>query len=78
MLNKVICDWLSQYEEGTISSSELVGLIFSRLTSIAKEINPVLVALQRHSDPYVQDIAVRVAELLKQQERKGSSKSNRP
>ena len=67
MLNDTVRDWLTEYANGHRSSTELVSLLFERITEHPEEREDVLAAFTQHEDEQVHEIASQVADLLSQQ-----------
>ena len=64
MKNLVVTDLLSSYDEGDLTTKELLGLTFSYLNSHREEIDPVLVTLQGHSEKSIRELGGKLLTLL--------------
>ena len=70
MPSDIVNDWLSQHDNGEITSHEVLNIAFYHLTMNPDDARSVLAALQGHSSPTIQDRAADLIVLLEQQREK--------
>ena len=64
MKNLVVTDLLTRYDEGDLTTKELLGQAFSYLNSNREDIDPVLATLQRHPEKSIRELGGKLLALL--------------